>query len=489
MDRDPQCWDNRDLGRGPICAPRAADQEVDRLDIQELRSAVKGQVLTDEASLEAVSSDFGRMKQKTPWAILRPAGAEDIAAALAFARRHRLPVSTRAQAHTQTGQGLNEGGILIDTNSLDKILALDTAGGTAMVQAGVVWRDLVAHAATSGLMPPVLTNNLGVTIGGTLSVAGLGVASFRHGAQGDNVLELEAVMGTGEIVTCSRETNPEMFDLLRSSLGQFGIITRAKLRLRPFKPNVRMLFLLYDDLDAFMGDAVTLMSEPRVDHLESWCVPAPMGFRTLPDGQKQAFAQWFYPLHATVEFDGAPPEDAAITRGLKHYRLVHAENRKFYDFLNRLEPLFQIWKRAGYWANTHPWMECILPWETSAAYIGAILAELPPQALGGGHILLWPSSGRTSSIPNFMRPDSDWVMGFGILPGIPRQFLDLALPRLDQASDLSMAMGAKRYLSGYINFDKERWRAHFGERWPVLCAAKKKHDPDRLLNPGFIDFD
>src|SRR3989442_775115 len=68
------------------------------LDIQELRRSVKGQVLSDESVLAAVSSDFGRMIVKTPWAILRPAVPEDIVAALAFARRHGIPVSTRAQA-------------------------------------------------------------------------------------------------------------------------------------------------------------------------------------------------------------------------------------------------------------------------------------------------------------------------------------------------------------------------------------------------------
>jgi cytokinin dehydrogenase len=459
------------------------------LDIQELRSKVKGQVLTEESALAAVSGDFGRMQFRTPWAILRPAEPKDIVAALDFARKHRIPVSTRAQAHTQTAQALNSGGILIDINSLDKILAIDEARMTATVQAGVIWRDLVAHAGTKGLMPPVLTNNLGVTIGGTLSVAGLGVASFLHGAQGDNVLELEVVTGTGEILTCSAEQHAELFDVVRSGLGQFGVITRATLRLRRLRPNVRMYFLLYDDLATFMKDAVTLMGEPRVDHLESWCVPAPMGFKTLPGGEKQAFAQWFYPLHATVEFDGAPPDDRKLLQGLSYYRLTHQEDRKLIDFLNRLEPLFIIWRRAGYWANTHPWMECILPWDTAEAYVGAILAELPPQALGGGHILLWPSSGRTSSIPLFMRPEADWVMGFGILPGVPKQFLDIALPRLDQASDLSMAMNGKRYLSGYINFDKDRWRLHFGDRWPAVCAAKKKFDPDGLLNPGFILFD
>ena len=63
-------------------------------------------------------------------------------------------------------------------------------------------------------------------------MAGLGVASFRYGTQADNVDELEVVTGTGEIVTCSREQNRDLFDVVRCGLGQFGVITRAKVRLR-----------------------------------------------------------------------------------------------------------------------------------------------------------------------------------------------------------------------------------------------------------------
>src|SRR4029079_5532548 len=98
----------------------------------------------------------GRMKVKTPWAVLRPHDAHDIVAALDFARRHKIPVSTRAQAHTQTGQALNEGGILLDVNSLDKILEVDRDGKTATVQAGVVWRDPVARTFHMALGPPGL---------------------------------------------------------------------------------------------------------------------------------------------------------------------------------------------------------------------------------------------------------------------------------------------------------------------------------------------
>jgi len=455
--------------------------------MQELGSLVKGEVLTDEAARLSVSGDFGRIMTKVPQAVVRPSSAEDVAAVLRFASARGIPVSTRGEAHSQTGQSLSSG-IVIDLGSLETIHSVDRKALTVTLDSGVRWRTLVEYLYPMGLIPRVLTNNLNVTIGGTLSVAGLGVASFRFGAQGDNVLELQAVTGTGEIVECSAEKNREVFDAVRSGLGQFGVITRAKLLLREFLPKVRMYFLLYDELGAFMEDAAALMDEGRFSYLESWCVPCPQGFK-LEGERKRAFAQWFYPLHATIEFREKAPEDAAMLAGLHHYRQTHVEDRSLMDFAARLDPLFEIWRRSGAWDMAHPWMEAIMPWETARAFIDAVLSEMEPQQIAGGHILLWPSKGTTSSVPLFMRPSGQHVMGFGILPAVPQRFLDIALPRLDAASDLAMVFGGKRYLSGIIRFDKDRWRQHWGEKWDEVNRLKKKFDPTYTLNPGFIDYD
>jgi len=455
---------------------------------QDLRSLVAGQVLDDLPAREARSTDFGRILHRLPDVVVRPASTADVAAVVRYARRGGVRVATRGEAHSQTGQSLIERGILLDATSLDRILSIDAAGLAADCQAGVKWETLVGQTLPQGLVPPVLTNNLGVTIGGTLSVAGLGVASFRHGAQGDNVTEIEAVTGAGDTVVCSPTQNTEVWNAVRSGLGQFGVITRARLQLRRCLPKARTYFLLYDDLAALMRDAQAAIEQDRFDYLESWCVPCPQGFRWA--GQtKEAFAAWFYPLHATVEFDPqSPPDDQARLAGLSPYRRTHVEDQDLIHFAARLEPLFALWRRSGYWAATHPWMETILPWVAAGAYIPQLLANLPPTALGGGHVLLWPCRGTVSRIPLFMVPPSPLVMGFGILPGLPPDVLPLVRPRLAMASDLSMAAGGKRYLSGLIEFDTPRWKQHFGPRWDEVRRLKKTYDPDGILNPGFIDY-
>lgn len=455
------------------------------MNLAELKGLIQGELLTDDAALKARSGDFGRMIERTPAAVVRPASTEDVAAVLRFANAHGIQVSTRGEAHTQTGQALTTG-IVIELGSLNRILSHDAEGLTVTAQSGVVWRDLVAWLKPHGLCPRVLTNNLGVTVGGTLSVAGLGVASFRYGAQADNVTELEVVTGTGEVVVCSPTRDAELFNMVRSGLGQFGVITRATINVRRFKPLVRRYFMLYDDIDTFMTDARTVMQDGRCDFIESFCVPAPMGFRTV-GSEKQTFAEWFFPMHLTIEFDpSAPPDDAKTLAGLRYYRFSHQEDQPIHEFFERMDPLFVLWKLGGYWANPHPWMETVLPWNAAAEYIRNVLAVLPPASLGGGHVLLWPSSGRSSSVPMFMRPDDDWVIGFGILPGVPRERIDLAVERLNLASDFSVIAGGKRYLSGLIHFDQEKWKAHFGSLWPELNRMKKAYDPKHLLNTGFI---
>ncbi len=454
----------------------------------DLAREVSGQVLLDDASREAVSTDFGRIIVRKPVAVVRPESSEDVANVIKFAVRNGLSVSTRGGGHSQTGQSLSEQ-IVLDMTSLNAVGEVNPSKGYITCQTGLKWRDLVRHLSAQQLSPPVLTNNLDVTIGGTLSSGGLGVASWRYGTQADNCLELEVVTGEGEIVRCSNQRNKNLFDAVRAGMGQFGVITGGSLKIRSHLPRFRSYYLLYDDLPVLLEDLKTVMSDERFDYLEAWCAPCPQGFKQVGDS-RQAFAEWFYPLHATIEIDGkvsAAGDDKLA--GLRFYKHVHTEEGNITDFFGRLDPLFAIWKRAGFWQYAHPWMECVLPWETTPLYIGQVLKNMPPQAIAGGHILLWPARGNASSVPLFMRPSSEYLMGFGILPAVPLRFVDEVLPRLSTASQGAMMMGGKRYLSGWVSFDATQWKSHYGGKWAEVVKSKKAFDPHGVLNPGFIRYE
>lgn len=456
------------------------------MDLEKLKQAVQGQVFNDEETLREVETDFGRIRRKRPQAVVVPSSAEDVVQVIRLANQEGWSVSTRGSGHSQSGQSLNEQGVLLDMTGLSRIGPLE--GESIQVEAGVLWSDLLVPCLEQGLVPPVLTNNLNVTVGGTLSMAGLGVASHRYGTQADNVLELEVVTGEGHRVTCSPEKNAELFHCTRCGLGQFSVITRARLKLRKAAPRTRTFYLLYDRLETLLKDQERILSGQRFDFVEAWCSPCPQGLKGMGE-TRVPFAEWFFPVHLTVEYEGAPPPDTKLLGGLHYFRKVHEEENSLQEFLHRMEPAFALWKQSGTWNFTHPWMEVVLPWDHAASYIQGVLKNFPPHLLVGGHVLLWPCRGNLQTAPLFKYPPGERVMGFGLLPAVPSQTVPLVLPLLNKASDLAMQIGGKRYLSGWVDFDTKRWKAHFGEDWTRLLKWKRFYDPRGILNPGFIRFE
>ncbi|MEO8276985.1 MAG: FAD-binding protein [Thermoanaerobaculia bacterium] len=473
------------------------DDEL-RQALLELQSKLGDCITLELAEREKFETDFGRWKHRTPAAVARCRDAAQLAEAIRFCRKRGIPVAPRSQGHTQSGQSTTRG-LLLDSSAMNRILEINEEELYADVEAGVLWRELVVASTARGLLPPVLTNNLGVTVAGTTSMAGLGVASFRHGTQADNALELEVVTGAGDVVVCSREKEPELFDMVRCSLGQIAMITRVRTRLRRIPPMVRMYTLVYDELGRFMDDALKIMHEPDgpFASMGGICSPAPLGFRKIGEGLELGkgmigFAQWLFPMFLTIEFaPGEEPDDEKVLASLTPWRRALTQDLTQVEFCRRMEPMFEAWRLSGYWEKPHPWMETTLPWDTARDYIETILSNLPPGALGaGGHVLLWPAKTSTSDVPLFMHPAGEQVLGWGILGAVPQEKLDEMLTQLDMASELSIAYGGKRYLSGFITFDTpERWAAHFGDQWPRLCAAKKRWDPAGILAPGFIQFE
>ena len=451
-----------------------------------LKPLVRGRV-ADGAEIDAErTTNFGHVFTARPRLLVEPASAEDVAATIRFAREEGLSVSVRGAAHSQSHVAISDGGILIDMRSMGRIGAVARSASSVEVEGGAIWRDVARATVAQGLAPPVLTNNLSVTVGGTLSSAGVGVASYRHGTQGDQVEELTVVTGTGETVVCGPDREPDLFWAVIAGLGQVGVITRARLKLRAVRPMTRTYYLLYDDVRRFMEDTRAAMDSGRFDHLESWASPCPQGTKPV-SGRRQVFARWFFPFHPTVEFDaGSPPDDRAVLDGLRPYANLYTDDLPILDFFERLEPVFDLWKRGGTWGHVHPWMEVVLPWERTPDVLEAVLPDLPPSILVGGHVLLWPAKGSTSRSRLFRRPEGENLMGFGILPAIPAPFWEEARTMLENASRLTVAMGGKRYLSGYVAFGEEEWKAHYGDAWSFFVESKRRFDPDGILNPGFV---
>jgi len=117
--------------------------------------------------------------------------------------------------------------------SLDGALHVDVSGGA-------LWEEVLKRCLSEfRLAPRSWTDYLGLTVGGTLSNAGVSGQAFRYGPQTSNVTELEVVTGKGETLVCSETQNSELFFATLGGLGQFGIITRARVAVQPAPDMVR----------------------------------------------------------------------------------------------------------------------------------------------------------------------------------------------------------------------------------------------------------
>jgi FAD/FMN-containing dehydrogenase len=243
-----------------------------------------GQLLTDEASLAAAADDYGHLVHRRPIAVLRPGSVEDVVRLLDFTSRHGIQVAARGQGHSTNGQAQVEAGVVLEMSSLATIHEINA--GDALVDAGVRWSDLLRQTIPLGVAPPTLTDYIDLSIGGTVTVGGVGSQAFREGPQVSNVLELQVVTGRGQLVTCSPTHRRQLFDAVLSGLGQFGVIVRARVRLVPVPAWARFYEARYDDLHVFLGDLLILTGDSRFDTVQGFAAPDGAG-------------GWLYSLEAT----------------------------------------------------------------------------------------------------------------------------------------------------------------------------------------------
>ncbi|WP_413755412.1 FAD-binding protein [Streptomyces sp. MMBL 11-3] len=438
-----------------------------------------GSLHTDEASLSAAADDFGHVVHRRPAAVLRPGSVDDVVTMVRFCGRHGIPVAPRGQGHGTNGQAQAEGGLVVEMSPLAAVRPVVPGSTSVRVGAGARWSEVARATLVHGLTPPVFTDYLELSVGGTLSVGGLGGQAHRVGAQVDNVLELEVVTGAGELTRCSPTRRRELFHAVLAGLGQCAVIVGATVRLVPAPESVRRYVLPYDDLRTFLDDQRLLVRERRFAYVEGQVVEDTSG----------RFRRYVIEAAAYGPPAGEAPDDAALLRGLRHDPLgVEVTDLTYYAFLDRIAPGVAALKEAGLWAYAHPWLDVLLPGRAAGEVAGRILDALTPADLGpGGVVLLYPLVRKHLRTPLFRAPDDPVPYLLAVLrttpPGDPATVRRL-LAANRSAYDLARAAGGTWYPTGSVPFDNGDWQRHFGPAWPRLAAAKKRYDPRGILTPG-----
>ncbi|TDD69758.1 FAD-binding protein [Actinomadura darangshiensis] len=300
--------------------------------------------------------DFGGIVEGSPARTVRPTTVDEVVAAVREAAAQGLDLVPRGLGHSTYGQSVTDG-VSLDLRGLAGVHAL--SNDHVVVGAGTSWREVLAATLPYGVTPPVLTDYLDVTVGGTISAGGVGGTSHIHGAQAANVLDMEVVVD-GEPVVCSPTIQRYVFDMARAGMGLHGVITRATLRLVPAPERVRSCTIPCRDA----ADLLRVQREVAAEHISGQVKPSEDG--------------WAFEAKAVLYGDqGEPPPGT-----------TEIEELPYFDFCDRLSPDVAELAALGEWARPHPWGMVFLPGSDAANVIESTLAEMAPADIGLSGVIL-----------------------------------------------------------------------------------------------------
>ena len=191
------------------------------VDFDGLRSGVKGGLLLPEdGGYDQARSVWNGMVDRKPAAIAQPLGVADVVEAVRFARQHDLRIAVKGGGHNIAGLAVADDALLLDMSRMRGVW-VDPKERLAIAQPGCLLGDVDRETQVHGLATVLgyvsATGIAGLTLGG-----GFGYLTRRFGWTSDNVVGVDLVTATGEVVRASEDENPDLLWGVRGGGGNFG---------------------------------------------------------------------------------------------------------------------------------------------------------------------------------------------------------------------------------------------------------------------------
>jgi decaprenylphospho-beta-D-ribofuranose 2-oxidase len=272
--------------------------------------------------------------------VFRPSTVSDLGEVFKLGSQTGVPLGFRGAGRSYGDAAMNSEGILVDLTRMNRILAWDPASGIVEVEPGVTIEQLWRYVLGDGWWPPVVPGTMFPTVGGCLAMNVHGKNNWQEGTMGEHVLEFEAMLPTGELVSCSPDSDPERFYAMIGGLGMLGCFTRIRLQLkRVYSGQLDVLALSVPNIQAMLDEMDALKDE--WEYVVGW-VDAFAGGGAVGRGQ----------IHVANHVpQGADPNPAQSLR-LDHQDLP--------DTFFGLVPKSVLWRFMKPFANNLGWrMVCL----------------------------------------------------------------------------------------------------------------------------------
>lgn len=240
-------------------------------DIDQLASTISGTVLTpSDRGFDDARHVWNARFERTPDVIARCANADDVAAAVAWARAEEVRLSVKGGGHSYAGTTVAGEGLLVDLSPMRRV-EVDADARRARVQAGATWGEVDAATQEHGLATTGVTVSTVGVAGSTLG-GGTGYLSRLHGDALDNLLAVDLVTVEGEQLRVDEEHHPELFWGVRGAGHNLGVVTAFEYRLHEVGPEVLAGQIIYP-----FGEAERMLRDFR-----AFMAEAPEAFQCLP---------------------------------------------------------------------------------------------------------------------------------------------------------------------------------------------------------------
>lgn len=218
-----------------------------------------------------------------PDAVVFPGSEDEVSKILKLASKEKLIVVPRGAGSGMTGGAVPvQGGLVLVTSRMNKILDINDNLFIVRVQPGVIVSDIHKSVEEKGLFyPPDPASSSVCTIGGNIGECAGGPRAVKYGVTRDYVLGLRAVLPSGEVIKTGVATAKGVagYDLTRLIVGSEGtlaIVTEITLKLLPKPATVKTMAVFFDSLEKAAGTVPAIMREaviPRcVEYLDEVCL-------------------------------------------------------------------------------------------------------------------------------------------------------------------------------------------------------------------------
>jgi glycolate oxidase len=217
-------------------------------------------VYSDKAHLRAYSYDATKQRFE-PDAVVFPRNEEDISKILKYCNENRIVITPRGAGSGFTGGSLpvNGGIVLALEKHMNKIIEIDELNMVAVVQPGVINKDLQKAVEEKGLFyPPDPASMDYTTLGGNVSENAGGMRAAKYGITKDYVMAMRAVLPNGDIIRAGKKTIKDVAGyniagILTASEGTLAVITEITLKLIP-KPRFKKSYMaIFENVETAMN--------------------------------------------------------------------------------------------------------------------------------------------------------------------------------------------------------------------------------------------